>query len=61
MSGFLFLLLRTKTSILQRKDFKQLLAKLGGNIASLKQELLQDYSGFSLAVEDPDITPQFYR
>ncbi|CAL1547176.1 unnamed protein product [Lymnaea stagnalis] len=52
---------RSKTSILQRKDFHQLLANLGGNMAGLKQELQQDYSGFTLAVEDPDIKPQFYR
>jgi len=52
---------RSKTSILQRKDFNQLLAKLGGNIASLKQELQQDYSTFMLAVEDPDLKPQLYR
>ncbi|XP_005100225.1 integrator complex subunit 6 [Aplysia californica] len=52
---------RSKTSILQRKDFNQLLANLGGNMASLKQELQHDYSGFTLAVEDPDIKPQLYR
>ncbi|KAK0040832.1 integrator complex subunit 6 [Biomphalaria pfeifferi] len=52
---------RSKTSILQRKDFNQLLANLGGNIASLKQELQHDYSGFTLAVEDLDVKPQFYR
>ncbi|KAH9514600.1 Integrator complex subunit 6 [Bulinus truncatus] len=52
---------RSKTSILQRKDFNQLLANLGGNIAGLKQELQQDYTGFTLAVEDLDIKPQFYR
>ncbi|GFN89087.1 Dead/h (asp-glu-ala-asp/his) box polypeptide 26 (ddx26), mRNA protein [Plakobranchus ocellatus] len=52
---------RSKTSILQRKDFNQLLANVGGNIASLKQELQQDYSGFTLAVQDPDIKPQTYR
>ncbi|CAG5127720.1 unnamed protein product [Candidula unifasciata] len=51
---------RTK-SVLQRKDFNQLLASLGGNMAILKQELQQDYSGFTLAVEDPEIKPQFYR
>ncbi|KAK3769954.1 hypothetical protein RRG08_048164 [Elysia crispata] len=52
---------RSKTSILQRKDFNQLLANVGGNLAGLKQELQQDYSGFTLAVEDPDIKPQTYR
>uniref|UniRef100_A0A0B7AHQ3 Integrator complex subunit 6-like beta-barrel domain-containing protein n=1 Tax=Arion vulgaris TaxID=1028688 RepID=A0A0B7AHQ3_9EUPU len=52
---------RSRTSVLQRKDFNQLLANLGGNMAILKQELQQDYSGFTLAVEDPDIKPQFYR
>lgn len=52
---------RSKTSILQRKDFNQLLANVGGNLAGLKQELQQDYSGFTLAVGDPNIKPQTYR
>ncbi|RUS76673.1 hypothetical protein EGW08_015563, partial [Elysia chlorotica] len=52
---------RSKTSILQRKDFNQLLANVGGNLACLKQELQQDYSSFTLAVQDPDVKPQTYR
>lgn len=51
---------RTKTSILQRKDFNQLLQNVGGNIQSLKQELT-DFNTFTMAVSDPSILPQYYR
>ncbi|KAJ8310005.1 hypothetical protein KUTeg_011870 [Tegillarca granosa] len=50
---------RTKTSILQRKDFNQLLQNFGGNMQSLKQELT-DYNTFTIAVPDKDIKPQYY-
>lgn len=52
---------RTKTSILQRRDFSQLLASLGGNMSILKQELTADYSTFHIAVPDPSVRPQYYR
>ncbi|PVD18932.1 hypothetical protein C0Q70_21491 [Pomacea canaliculata] len=52
---------RTKTSVLQRRDFSQLLASLGGNISILKQELMTDYSSFRIAVPDPSLRPQCYR
>ncbi|KAL5005014.1 hypothetical protein ScPMuIL_018470 [Solemya velum] len=51
---------RTKTSILQRKDFNQLLQSVGGNMLSLKQELT-DYNTFTIAVADKDIKPQYFR
>lgn len=49
-----------KTSILQRKDFSQLLKNVGGNLSSLKQELT-DYNTFTVAVADKDIKPQQFR
>ena len=49
-----------KTSILQRKDFSQLLKNVGGNLSSLKQELT-DYNTFTVAVADKDIKPQHFR
>jgi len=51
---------RTKTSVLQRKDFSQLLKNVGGNLSSLKQELTE-YSTFTIAVPDRDIKPQQFR
>lgn len=51
---------RTKASILQRKDFNQLLQSVGGNMSNLKQELL-DYNTFTVAVPDKEIKPQYYR
>lgn len=51
---------RMKTSILQRKDFSQLLKNVGGNLSSLKQELT-DYNTFTVAVADKDIKPQHFR
>ncbi|XP_052801823.1 integrator complex subunit 6-like [Mya arenaria] len=51
---------RTKTSVLQRKDFSQLLKNVGGNLSSLKQELT-DYNTFTIAVPDKDIKPQQFR
>ncbi|GAB1600442.1 integrator complex subunit 6-like [Argonauta hians] len=52
--------LRTKASIVQRKDFNQLLQTVGGNMNNLRQELL-DYNTFTVAVQDPEIKPQYYR
>ncbi|KAL8612218.1 hypothetical protein ACOMHN_028915 [Nucella lapillus] len=52
---------RTKTSILQRRDFSQLLSTIGGNLSALKQEIVSDYSGFHIAVPDPAVRPQYYR
>ncbi|XP_070173292.1 integrator complex subunit 6-like isoform X2 [Littorina saxatilis] len=52
---------RTKTSVLQRRDFSQLLASIGGNMSILKQELTADYSKFHIAVPDPTVKPQHYR
>lgn len=54
------LCLRTKTSILQRRDFNQLLQNAGGNLQSLKQELT-DFNTFTVAIADKDIKPQYYR
>ncbi|KAH3804920.1 hypothetical protein DPMN_133213 [Dreissena polymorpha] len=51
---------RSKTSVLQRKDFSQLLKNVGGNLASLKQELT-DYNTFTIAVPDRDVKPQQFR
>lgn len=51
---------RTKTSILQRRDFNQLLQNAGGNLQSLKQELT-DFNTFTVAIADKDIKPQYYR
>ncbi|XP_060595337.1 integrator complex subunit 6-like [Ruditapes philippinarum] len=51
---------RTKTSVLQRKDFSQLLKNVGGNLSSLKQELT-DYNTFTIAVPDREIKPQQFR
>ncbi|XP_062585335.1 integrator complex subunit 6-like, partial [Saccostrea cucullata] len=51
---------RTKTSVLQRRDFNQLLQNAGGNLQNLKQEL-NDYNTFTVAVADRDIKPQYYR
>ncbi|XP_076454047.1 integrator complex subunit 6-like isoform X2 [Babylonia areolata] len=52
---------RTKTSILQRRDFSQLLSSIGGNLSALKQEMTSDYSAFHIAVPDPAVRPQCYR
>ena len=54
-------LYRTKTSVLQRRDFSQLLSSLGGNLSALKQEMTADYSSFLIAVPDPSVRPQSYR
>lgn len=54
------LCLRTKTSILQRRDFNQLLQNAGGNLQNLKQELT-DFNTFTVAIADKDIKPQYYR
>ena len=51
---------RTKTSVLQRKDFNQLLQNFGDNIQSLKQELTE-YNTFTIGIPDKDIKPQMYR
>ncbi|XP_046568892.1 integrator complex subunit 6-like [Haliotis rubra] len=51
---------RSQTSVLQRKDFNQLMQNLGGNMAWLKQDL-QEYTTFSIAVPDRGIKPQYYR
>lgn len=51
---------RTKTSVLQRKDFNQLLQNFGDNIQSLKQELTE-YNTFTVGIPDKDIKPQMYR
>lgn len=51
---------RTKTSILQRKDFSELLKNVGGNLSSLRQELT-DYNTFTIAVPDKEIKPQQFR
>ncbi|KAK3590010.1 hypothetical protein CHS0354_035043 [Potamilus streckersoni] len=51
---------RTKTSVLQRKDFKQLLQNVDGNMSTLKQELT-DFNTFTVAVPDKDIRPQPFR
>lgn len=52
---------RTKTSVLQRRDFSQLLASLEGNMAVLKQEMMADFTSFHIAVHDPTVRPQCYR
>ncbi|CAI9726679.1 Hypothetical predicted protein [Octopus vulgaris] len=52
--------LRTKASIVQRKDFNQLLQTMGGNMSNLRQELF-DYNTFTVAVQDPEIKPQYFR
>ena len=57
ITGYCF---RTKTSVLQRKDFSQLLKNVGGNLSSLKQELT-DYNTFTVAVPDNEIKPQCFR
>lgn len=51
---------RTKTSVLQRKDFNQLLQNFGDNMQSLKQELTE-YNTFTIGVSDKDIKPQMFR
>ncbi|KAK3094412.1 hypothetical protein FSP39_001482 [Pinctada imbricata] len=51
---------RTKTSILQRRDFNQLMQNFGGNLQSLKQELT-DFNTFTVGVADRDIKPQYFR
>ncbi|KAK7499193.1 hypothetical protein BaRGS_00009453 [Batillaria attramentaria] len=52
---------RTKMSILQRRDFSQLLASLEGNMSALKQEMMADFSSFHIAVHDSTVRPQYYR
>ncbi|XP_063426619.1 integrator complex subunit 6-like [Mytilus trossulus] len=51
---------RTKTSVLQRKDFNQLLQNFGDNMQCLKQELTE-YNTFTIGIPDKDIKPQMYR
>lgn len=51
---------RTKTSVLQRKDFNQLLQNFGDNMQSLKQELTE-YNTFTVGIPDKDIKPQMYK
>ncbi|CAH1782053.1 unnamed protein product [Owenia fusiformis] len=49
---------KKQTSILERKDFHQLLKS--NDLSNLKQEMT-DYSSFTLAVPDPKVKPQMYR
>lgn len=54
---------RIKASVLQRRDFTQLLASAEGNMSFLKQkgdETSMDQS-FFIAVPDPSLRPQCYR
>ncbi|KAL4220725.1 Integrator complex subunit 6 [Mactra antiquata] len=51
---------RLRTSVLQRKDFSQLLKSVDGNLSCLKQELT-DYNTFSIVVPDKGIKPQQFR
>lgn len=51
---------RSQISILQRKDFHQLMHIFGSDISTLKEQL-NEYNGFTLAVPDKDVTPQTYR
>ena len=50
----------SRTSILQRQDFNELLRHYGTNMSSLKQELTE-YSTFTLTVPDGSIEPHMYR
>ena len=52
----------SKPSVLRRPDFHQLLARHGGDISCLSQELnTAEYDSFALAVPgDPVIKPQVY-
>ena len=51
---------RTQVSLLERKDFNQLLQHYGGDMATLKQEL-NNFNTFVLATQDKEIEPQTYR
>ena len=55
-----FLLCRTKTSFVQRTDFKQLLDKCNGNMQVLKQELTE-FNSFTLHLHNKNVQPQMYR
>lgn len=51
---------KSEISILQRKDFNELLEFYGGNMYNLKQELTE-YNTFTLAAPDKNVKPQTYR
>ncbi|KAK2155545.1 hypothetical protein LSH36_237g04058 [Paralvinella palmiformis] len=51
---------RSQTSILQRKDFNQLLKHYGGDMSHLTQDLT-DLSTFKLAVPNKDLQAQTYK
>ena len=48
---------KTETSLLQRKDFKEIMAHYGSNMAMLKQELVE-FPTFVMAVPDKELKPQ---
>ena len=51
---------KTETSLLQRKDFKDIMAHYGSNMAALKQELVE-FPSFVLGVPDKNVKPQPYK
>ncbi len=51
---------KTQTSILQRKDFNQLLQHYGGDLNHLKKELTE-YNTFTIAVADKNLKPNTFR
>jgi integrator complex subunit 6 len=51
---------RNQTSLLQRKDFNQLLQHYGGDMAHLKQEL-NEFTTFTIATLDKNVKPNTFR
>lgn len=51
---------KNEISLLQRKDFKEVMAHYGSNMAMLKQELVE-FPTFVIGVPDKDLKPQPYK